>query len=244
MSATNAKPAGVGCNCMKTLFVIIALLFSIACSNKTSREVTMIKSTKEESLFRNCVFSNKDFAYEIDSCNCGNIYSTDDTVFIDMYQPDGGEVQGRLLTINYPDCDSSFYILMKHQNRYCTSSMGPDPILTDWILYNSPLDTIHFDKKKKGFYIDTIAEIEQRRFPDFDTLDFYKAYKKAVGINLNLDYVPDIAKGALYRQYMNYRQNAREVLADSYVELHRIILTLTQSSLTKKVIVFNYGHPG
>lgn len=231
------------------IFILIAVTSS--CSNKsTSENQTTSDNTKtknvteEENIWRTCSFSNKEFAYEIDSCNCGDIYTTYDTIFINLFQADGGEIQGHLLKINYPKCDSSYFILMKHQNRYWISSMGPDPVFDDWILYNSPFDTVRYDSKRKGFYIDTISQIDQEIFPKFDTLDFYKAYKGVVGENLNLNHVPDIAKGALYREYSNFKQNAREILELSSVELHRIILVLRQGNSEKKVIVFTYGHFG
>lgn len=133
---------------------------------------------------------------------------------------------------------------MKHQNRYWTSSMGPDPVFTNWILYNSPYDTIYYDTILRGFSIKEIPEVEQQRFPKFDTLDFYKAYKNAVSHNLQTDYVPDIAKGALYREYTRSKNHIKEVLELSSIELHRIIIELHQSGSIKKVIIFNYGHFG
>jgi len=232
--------------------VLIIMGISNACTNESTVEnhkspdssATTKSVTEPEYIWRTCSFSNKEFAYEIDSCNCGDIYTTYDTVFINLFQADGGEIQGHLLKIDYPKCDSSYSILMKHQNRYWTSSMGPDPVFDDWILYNSPYDTVPYDAKRKGFFIDTISQIGQELFPKFDTLDFYKAYKNAVGENLNLEFVPDIAKGALYREYLNSKQNVREILEESGVELHRIILVLRQGNSDKKVIVFTYGHFG
>lgn len=232
-----------------TIF-LFALVLS-ACTNKSevksNKKLDSLKidtSSEAENIFRNCIFSNKDFGYKIDSCNCGDILTKDDTIFINLFQADGGEIQGHLLQIDYPICDNNSFILMKHQNRYFVGSMGPDPVLEDWILYNSAFDTIYFNKKKKGFYIDTIPYSEQEKFPQFDTLDFFKAYKRAVGDNMNLDYVPDMAKNALYRDYLRSKENIKETLMDSAVELHRIFLILKQGNSTKKVIVFTYGHFG
>ncbi len=245
------KAKGGFCNVIFHAVIFILIVVACSCSTKSTYEIkTTLDSTKtksvteEENIWSTCSFSNKEFAYEIDSCNCGDIHTTYDTIFIDLFQYEGGEIQGRLLKINNPKCDSSYFILMKHQNRYWTSSMGPDPIYDDWLLYNSPLDTVRYDPKRKGFYINIIPQIEQERFPKFDTLDFYKAYKRAVGENLNSSNVPDIAKSALYSEYSNYKQNIREILEESGAELHRIILVLRQGNSEKKVIVFTYGHFG
>ena len=193
---------------------------------------------------RTCAFSNKDFAYAVDSCNCGDIYATSDTIAIELFPADGGEIQGRVLQVSYPACDSSYVLLMRHQNRYYTSSMGPDPVLTDWLLYTSPVDTIHFDPKRHGFPIDTMAAAEQARFPKFDTLAFYRAYQRAVGDNLRSGSVPGNAKGALYREYKAAKAHTRELLAESGVELHRVILVLKKGDSVQKVLLFNYGHFG
>jgi hypothetical protein len=234
-----------------TIFVLATVATS--CSTKSAdtdkaalfpiADSTLTKTiTKEEDFSRPCSLSNKEFAFEITNCNCGDIRTTSDTIFIELSPANGGEIQGHLLKINYPAYDSSYSLLMKHQNRCWISSMGPDPVLTDWTLYTSPIDAIRYDPKLKGFYIDTIPQKEQEKFPPFDTLDFYTAYKRAIGENLN--YAPNVTKGALSRKQSNYKQNARGILERSSTELHRIIFTLTRGKKEEKTIVFTYDHWG
>lgn len=232
-----------------SFFIAIVLVGS--CSSETKDDCTSMSDSVPTNsgedgttLWRSCSFSNKEFAYEIDSCNCGDIVSTGDTVFIYLAQAEGGEVQGHLLKIQYPECDGSDYILMKHQNRYWTSSMGPDPVFHDWILYNSPFDTIHYDPKRNGFYINSISEVEQGKFPKFDTLDFYKAYERTTSASVNSTLPRDIGKSNKKKEDSNFKKRVKEILEQSSVELHRIILVLSQGNSRKKVIVFTYQHMG
>ncbi|MEZ4842654.1 MAG: hypothetical protein R3A43_00225 [Bacteroidia bacterium] len=224
------------------------MLFS--CCNQSNKNKVFALGTidstesKDENLWFSCSLSNANIGYEIDSCNCGDVYTLNDSVFISLSQFIGGEIQGRTVKFSNPECDENYFILMMHQNRFYISSMGPDPVLTDWILYNSPFDTIRYNRDLKGFYIDTISEIEKSKFPTFDTLDFYKAYQKAVGENIELDYVPDIAKSFLYREYERFKENAQEVFGSSSAELHRIILILKKGDSTEKVLIFTYDHFG
>lgn len=226
------------------LLVILTICSNSIHANYKQKIDTTKNKIEDVSIFGKCIFSNKELDFEIDSCNCGNKYTAKDTVFINLTQADGGEIQGRILKITKPICDSSTYILMKHQNRCFISSMGPDPILTNWILYNSSIDTVRFDSQIKGFYIDTIAQIEQEKFLQFDTLDFYNAYLKVIGEKIDLDYIPDIANVKLYHKYLKYKEKAKVLLASSGVELHRIIIDLKKESLSRKVIVFTFGHYG
>ncbi|UAY51635.1 hypothetical protein [Ferruginibacter albus] len=233
---------------MRTFIVLFILAGLTACSRKAKDKVlgvTTANTAKNDTAwFPKCEMSNESFSFDIDSCNCSDMSIADDTVIIDLHGPASGDIQKRLLKIDYPECDSTFYILMKHQNRYCVSSMGPDPLLTDWILYNSPYDTLRYDNKLGGFLIDSVPEAERSKFPAFDTLSFYKAYERAIGENLSLDYVPDIAKNAMYREYRSFKHHAEEVLQQSYVELHRVILELYYKGSLRKVFIFNYGHLG
>lgn len=237
---------------MKPLLVLLAILGLAACSPQSesasppphSATTSPAPNTEETLVLRTCALSNKDFAYAIDSCNCGDIYATFDTIAVELFPADGGDIQGRVLRIDYPACDSSYVVEMRHENRYYTSSMGPDPVLDDWLRYTSPVGTIRFDSRRKGFPIDTIPYVEQTRFPAFDTLAFYRAYQRAVGHNLRAGMVPDIAKGALYREYKGYKADAREILELSDVELCRIILVLKKGNRVEKVLLFNYGHFG
>jgi len=230
--------------------LLLVLLGLAACSPPTSgpppQTATKPPAPNAEAALalRTCALSNENFAYAIDSCNCGDIYATSDTIAVELFPADGGEIQGRVLRIDYPACDSSYVLEMRHQNRYYTSSMGPDPVLTDWLLYTSPVKTIRFDPKRKGFPIDTIPEVEQERFPKFDTLSFYHAYQRAMGENLRSGSVPGIAKGALYREYKASKAHVRELLEESGVELHRVILVLKKGDRVEKVLLFNYGHFG
>lgn len=235
---------------MSRLVLLLALLGLAACSPPTSGPPPQTATkppapaTEVALTLRSCVLSNKDFAYAIDSCNCGDSYATYDTIAVELLPADGGDIQGRVLRIGYPACDSSYVLEMRHQNRYYISSMGPDPVLTDWLLYTSPVKTIRFDHRRKGFPIDPVPEIEQERFPKFDTLSFYRAYQRAVGDNLHSKAVPGIAKGALNREYQASKAHVRELLELSGVELHRVILVLKKGDRVEKVLLFNYGHFG
>ena len=226
---------------------LLALLGLAACSPQPASPPPPTNTkppVQEEVALRTCALSNEDFAYAIDSCNCGDVYATYDTIAVELMPANGGDIQGRVLRIGYPACDSSYVLEMRHQNRYYTSSMGPDLVLTDWLLYTSPVKTIRFDPKRKGFPIDTIPEVEQERFPKFDTLSFYRAYQRAVGENLRSGSVPGIAKDALYREYQASKTHVRELLEESGVELHRVILVLKKGGRVEKVLLFNYGHFG
>lgn len=234
---------------MKTWIALSAFLVLGACSGRPGIKNTASKDsaanvTAYPPPFLSCILSGKDFTYRIDSCNCGDTRVGSDTVFVDLFQPDGGDIQGRFLKIESPPGNDGLVLLMKHQNRYFISSMGPDPLLTDWVLYNSPSDTIRYDSRKAGFYIAPVPEAEQQRFPKFDTLSFYKAYKRAMDRNAELDYIPDPAKDIQVDEYTRFQKNKKEIFYQAQVELHRIILELRQGSSVVKIIVFNYGHFG
>ena len=232
---------------LKTVAGVFALLLLSGCYRKpapVTKPATVAAPVKDEQVLRTCAMSNESFAVSIVSCNCGEMYASYDTLYINLFRPDGGEILDHVLKISYPVCDSSYTILFQHQNRYYVGSMGPDPLLTDWKLYNSPVDTIPYDVILKGFYIPDIPEEQEDAFPPFDTLDFYKAYKRAVGEALSKSYYPDIAKGATYREFKNYKHNAEEILENAGVEMHRVILRLRHHGSTQKVIVFDYGHMG
>lgn len=231
--------------------IFIAIVLAGSCSSKIKddrkfkTDSTATNSGKEDTtIWRTCSFSNKEFECEIDSCNCGDISTTSDTVFISLSQAEGGEIQGHLLKLKYPKCDRGDFILMKHQNRFWTFSMGPDPVFDDWILYNSPFDTIHFDPKRKGFYIHLISEVEQSKFPEFDTLDFYKAYERVTSASVNPTQPINIGKGHQKKEDSNFKKRVQEILEQSSVELHRIILVLRQGASNKRVFVFTYQHLG
>lgn len=194
-----------------------------------------------EPMYGTCNFSDETFALSIDSCNCGEIKVKGDTVLIHLFQLNGGDVQQRWLKIKKPAYNSDFYLLKGHQNRMYVSSMGPDPILDDWMLYNSPLDTIQYNHQHQGFFIDAIAEEAQGLFPKFDTLELYKAYKRAVKYNLDASSAPDIAKSQLLKEY---REGGSTALNFARVELHSIVLLLKRKKRTIKTIVFVYGHLG
>ena len=232
---------------MKKISILLIVLTFISCKNKQTEKVIKVVdslSTKEKEVYHICGLSVNDFAFSIDSCNCSEINTFFDTIFISISPLEGGEIQGKLLKIRYPICDSSYYIIKKHQNRYWVSSMGPDPLLTDWILYNSPNDTIKYDKTKQGFYIDTIPQAEQQCFPKFDTLDFYKAYKRALDDNMNMYYTPSIAIPSMLREYNRNKGKVKEILEESGAELHRIIFILKKGEFTQKVIIVSYSHVG
>ncbi|HAS41061.1 MAG TPA: hypothetical protein DCS93_11300 [Microscillaceae bacterium] len=236
-----------------SVIICLGWLLVMACTQKKQRivnnpngidtvaAVAISDTPAKKKIYRTCHFSSETFALSIDSCNCGEIKLIGDTVLVHLSPFVGGEVQQRWLKINKPTYDGSFYLLKKHQNRMYMSSMGPDPILDDWILYNSSIDTIHYDHQRKGFYIETITEKARTLFPKFDTLELYKAYKRSVGRNLKKDYVPDMAKNALYREF---KEIGKELVLSSAVELHSIILLLKRKNTTLKTVIFVYEHFG
>ncbi len=235
---------------IKTATLAALLLNLVACSPPSASKPDQVATKRpaptgeEESLSRTCALTAKGLVGVIDSCNCGDVAAAGDTISVELMPSDGGEIQGRVLKLRQPVCDGSWVLLMQHQNRYYTSSMGPDPVLTDWLLYTSPVDTIRFDPRLPGFRIGTIAQVEQARFPKFDTLSFYRAYQRAVGDSLRSVAVPGNAKGARHEEYIRYQTAARELLQVSSAELHRVILVLKKGRRVEKVLLFTYGHFG
>lgn len=236
---------------MKRLFAILSILVLVAVSCRTRvaafPDVTQTTAdateTDEDELpWEHFRYASDDFEFEIDSCNISTFERSNDTIYITVFPPMGIIVEDRFFSVCKPLCHDVFNVVQIRQNRYFIDSMGPDPILSDMV-YTAPGDTLAFDRKRGGFRIRAYSEEETKAFPTFDTIRFIRSYKTAVGENLSADYVPDIAKAALYREFLESDQDVQSAFDRAGVEVHQVFIEVYGCG-KRWVLVFRYGHFG
>lgn len=230
------------------LVAVIQILSFYRLSAQNDRDTNVVTDfvIPFEVEYSTCSASVKGFSFSIDSCNCEYIRIDDfDTVFIQLNPMMGGEILGNIFKISCHECDSAVELLVSYSERFFTFSMGPDIIYDDWNHYNSPVDTLHFDKKINGFRVLIDSNFEHSNFPKFDTLDFYIAFLKAE------DMMWGTKKGEHYydrkrmmKDFMKNRKEIEELLEQSSSELYKVIIVAKKGDEVIKTFVFNYVHNG
>jgi hypothetical protein len=232
-------------NYLTVFFLLICIHFS--CGGRTvSSKNDKIQSTNNDSLQSDpyqmvCKYSDSNYEFEFEGCDCEANQTNSDTIFIHLDPDYGGQIQGNFVKVLKPELDNSYYLLKKHQNRSWTFSEGPDVVLDKWLLYNSPFDTIKYDPYNYGFFVDTIPMKEQSKFVKYQEDDFFRAYYRADNAeHISQDTLDNPPKSELDK----YKKNKQTIFELTSAEIHRIILVLKHNNKTEKVIVFTYGHMG
>jgi len=235
---------------MKKIFIVTVIqilsFYCLKAQNNIDTNVEADTVIPFDIEYSTCSASVKGFSFSIDSCNCQYIRIDDfDTVYIVVNPMVGGEIIGNVLKINCHECDSAVELLVSYTERFVTFGMGPDITYDDWIHYNSPIDTMRFDKVVNGYRIFIDYDMEHSNFPKFDTLDFFIAlmqeedrmYRTKRDVNF-------YNRKRMMKDLIKNRKEIEDILERSSGELDKVIIVAKKGDVVIKTFEFDYVHNG